>query len=57
MVSSPGSDPKSVGSSLYASLSEATNSDAEPGRTVKTQTIETSDESASPIEPLTAGGS
>ena len=42
--------------SLYLLLAERCGA-ADCGRTVKTQTIETSDESASPIEPLAGGRS
>jgi hypothetical protein len=40
--------------SLYLILAEP-GAGGDRGRTVKTQTIETSDESVSPIEPITDG--
>jgi hypothetical protein len=42
--------------SLYLLLAELCGT-SDHGRTVKRQTIETSDESASPIEPLAGGRS
>lgn len=43
--------------SLYLALAEPAVALGEAGRTVKTQTIETSDESVSPLEPPPGGGS
>lgn len=46
-----------VAPSLYALIAEEAGIISAPGRTVKTATIETSDESAAPFEPLTGFGS